>query len=197
MRNVSVTAAAVAIAGIGASGWSMKWSGTNSVEYPSASAWRAFSRKSAADAACEHMTPKRNLRSCAMRRQVIRRFDQLPVEPKPNVLRSVVPKSSTSSHLGRFAAHHPSLFSSPSEVARSRVRPFLGETSATEPQSHPTLRRARSVVCRNCARASSLQTGRTARERVPHHHVMQTAPREDLDVDDVIVAAEFVAKLDR
>ncbi len=26
---------------------------------------------------------------------------------------------------------------------------------------------------------------------------MQTAPREDLDVDDVIVAAEFVAKLDR
>lgn len=29
------------------------------------------------------------------------------------------------------------------------------------------------------------------------HHIMQTAPREDLDVDDVIVDAEFVAELDR
>ena len=29
------------------------------------------------------------------------------------------------------------------------------------------------------------------------HHIMQTAPREDLDVGDVIVDAEFVAELDR
>ncbi len=29
------------------------------------------------------------------------------------------------------------------------------------------------------------------------HHIMQTAPREDLDVGDVIVSADFVAELDR
>ena len=59
MRSVVVCAAAIAIAGIGASS-SPKWSGMNSVEYPRSSSLRALSRHADADVAFEICTPNRN-----------------------------------------------------------------------------------------------------------------------------------------
>src|SRR5262245_30707669 len=62
MRNVSVTAAACASATVGASSWSTKWSGTNSVEKPAPSTRRASSVKSFADSVLCTMAPNRNAR---------------------------------------------------------------------------------------------------------------------------------------
>src|SRR5262245_54766100 len=62
MRNVSVTAAACASATVGASSWSTKWSGTNSVEKPAPSTRRASSVKSIADFVLCTMAPNRNAR---------------------------------------------------------------------------------------------------------------------------------------
>src|SRR5262245_61981344 len=58
----------MAMAGIGASGCSTKWSGTYSVVNPRSSTLRAFSRYCLADSARGAITPKRNLRSCGMNR---------------------------------------------------------------------------------------------------------------------------------
>ena len=88
------TAAAAMIAGIGASGWSTKWSGTKNVEKPRASAWRARSRELGRRAApAWRCTPKRNLRSC-----VIAATSSAGAPEAERCRASVSSSSSTSSH---------------------------------------------------------------------------------------------------
>src|SRR5256885_1653153 len=65
-RNVLVASAAATSAGIGES-WSPRWSGSNNVEYPNVSAWRAMSLHSVLDLLPWAETPKRNGRGLLIR----------------------------------------------------------------------------------------------------------------------------------
>src|SRR5437588_4543828 len=63
--------------------WSWKWSGMNSVEYPSASARRARSRQARPSGACDVITPKRS--RCPTRRSVGAGTRFGPVHPRVSV----------------------------------------------------------------------------------------------------------------